>query len=218
MKKLIIYGCGYPSIISLINYLNTKKPTWEIMGFLDDSKYGVEKNYMGVPIVGGRNNLEEFVRKGYYFLNNVASSTKNIEAVFNSLVSVNAKIATLIFPELPDFDQNASRVGVGSFISPHVVIGAQAVIGRNVVIRPKSMVSHDSEIGDFCFIGPDVTVLRRVKIGDNTYLGAKSLIRNDITIGKNCVIGMGAVVTKDIPDNTVVVGNPAKPIKKNASN
>lgn len=50
-------------------------------------------------------------------------------------------------------------------------------------------------------------------IGDNVTVGANAIIIGPITIGNNVVIGAGAVVTKDIPDNSVVVGNPARIIK-----
>ena len=48
-------------------------------------------------------------------------------------------------------------------------------------------------------------------IEDNAIIGSKSVIKAGVTIGKNSVVAMGAVVTKNVPDNTVVVGVPAKP-------
>lgn len=211
MKKLVIYGCGYPSITSLIHYLNTKNKEWEIVGYIDDSKFGINAEYMGYSIVGNEEYISEFVKKGYYFFNNVASSSSNIEAVFKKLVKHGAKIATLIFPQLPDVDLDTIFVGEGSIISPQVIVGAGATFGTNVIVRQQAIISHESSIGDFCFIGPNVGIMGRVVIGDKTYIGAKALIRENITIGKNCVVGMGAVVTKDILDNTTVIGNPARP-------
>lgn len=57
---------------------------------------------------------------------------------------------------------------------------------------------------------PDIDVFGKVVIGDNVYIGNNCLIMPGVTIGKNCVIGAGSVVTKSIPDNVVVAGNPAK--------
>lgn len=53
-----------------------------------------------------------------------------------------------------------------------------------------------------------------IAIGDNVWIGGNSVINPGITIGNNCVIGSGSVVTKNIPDNSIAVGNPAKVIRK----
>lgn len=52
-------------------------------------------------------------------------------------------------------------------------------------------------------------------IGSQTFIGANSIIMPGIKVGDNCIVGAGSVVTKDVPDNSVVVGNPAKILKRN---
>lgn len=87
-------------------------------------------------------------------------------------------------------------------------------------------------IGDNCFIGPGVHIYTAthplnanerisgaeygipVNIGDNVWIGGRAIINPGVTIGNNVVIASGAVVTKDVPDNVVVGGNPAKIIKR----
>ena len=55
--------------------------------------------------------------------------------------------------------------------------------------------------------------MARIKVGDNVYIGRGATICMGVTIGNNCIIGAGAIVTKDIPDNSVAVGVPARRIK-----
>jgi len=80
-------------------------------------------------------------------------------------------------------------------------------IGDNVIMAPKShILAHDSSVG--LFLG--YTKVANVKIGNNVFIGANSTVLMGVTIGDNVIIGAGSVVTKDIPSNTVVAGNPAK--------
>ena len=95
----------------------------------------------------------------------------------------------------------------GVKISNSVKIGIAPIIYYNAII------THDCRIGDFCEISPAANILGRVSIGNKTQIGAGASILPDVKIGSNVTIGAGAVVTKNIPDNAVVVGVPAKIIK-----
>lgn len=60
---------------------------------------------------------------------------------------------------------------------------------------------------------PDIDLIRGIKIGNNVHVGINTIIMPGVTIGDNCIIGCCAVVTKDIPDNSVAAGVPARVIK-----
>ncbi len=112
--------------------------------------------------------------------------------------------------------------------------GAHIHFGRNVYCNFGVTMVDDTHIyvGDYTMLGPNVVVataghpilpsLREqayqfnmpVHIGKNCWLGAGVIVLPGITIGDNCVIGAGSVVTKDIPDNSVAVGNPCKVLRK----
>jgi maltose O-acetyltransferase len=87
-------------------------------------------------------------------------------------------------------------------------------------------------IGDNCFLAPGVHIYtathpidpferiagaeygKPVTIGNNVWIGGRAVINPGITIGDNVVVASGAIVTKDVPDNVVVAGNPARIIKQ----
>jgi len=109
------------------------------------------------------------------------------------------------------------KIGKGTSILPKVVISNGVSIGKVCLIYYGTIITHDCKIGQFVEISPNATVLGRVTIGSYSQIGAGSIILPDIKIGMNVIVGAGAVVTKDIPNNSVVVGIPAKIIKTNST-
>ena len=80
-------------------------------------------------------------------------------------------------------------------------------IGDNVTIAPNvHVLCHDASTKQFL----GYTKIGRVSIGNNVFVGAESVILPGVNIGNNVIIGANSTVTKDIPDNTVVAGSPAK--------
>ncbi len=105
-------------------------------------------------------------------------------------------------------------IGKGSIICPGVIMTCDIKVGKHTIINISSTINHDCKIGNFVTISPGVNIAGRVTIGDQSFIGIGAKIINGVHIGKGSFIGAGAVVTKDIPDNVLAVGIPAKPIKK----
>ena len=88
------------------------------------------------------------------------------------------------------------------------------VINKNVKFGKNCVIFQNVTIGDNC---SGKSENKYPTIGDNVVIYANAVVIGGITIGDNAVIGAGAIVTKDVPQNTIVVGNPAKIIKEKVS-
>jgi len=119
------------------------------------------------------------------------------------------------------------RVKHNADVSPNLSIGDRSELGT------RCMVYGGVEIGDYVIMGPDVkiysrnhrfddttipiamqgTVTKKTRIGDDVWIGTNVVIVPGVSVGSHCVIGAGAVVTKDIPDWSVVGGAPARIIR-----
>jgi methionyl-tRNA formyltransferase len=107
-------------------------------------------------------------------------------------------------------DPSATLSPYGIMISSHVSINALSKIGRAVICNTGCIIEHECEVDDFVHVGPGTVLCGNVVIGKGTFVGANAVVRQGVHIGKNCTIGAGAVVIKDVPDNTIVIGNPSR--------
>ncbi|MEQ9903025.1 acyltransferase [Pectobacterium aroidearum] len=120
-----------------------------------------------------------------------------------------------------------ATIGENCNICAHTFIENDVIIGDNVTIKSGVYIWDGIRIEDNVFIGPNVTFTNdknpRSKIYPENYpittieegasIGANATILPGLRLGKNCMVGAGAVVTKDVPENGLVIGNPAKLVR-----
>ncbi len=106
------------------------------------------------------------------------------------------------------------KIGGGSVVLHNSVIQSTSKIGKYVIVNTAATVDHDCILGDFVHVAPNTTLCGGVSVGEGTLVGAGSVVIPTVTIGKWCIIGAGAVIIEDVPDYSLVVGNPGKIIKK----
>lgn len=105
------------------------------------------------------------------------------------------------------------KIGEGTVVMPGAVINADARIGKHCIINTSASVDHECILGDYCHLAPHATLCGQVYVGEGTLIGVGASVVPGVKIGKWCTIGANAAVIGDVPDNTVVVGVPARVLK-----
>jgi sugar O-acyltransferase (sialic acid O-acetyltransferase NeuD family) len=207
---LILGAKGFAKEVLQIVYKNYSANT---VAFYDDVNEDIGSfMYNKYPILKCEVEVKEFFEKfGNQFTIGIGGPKlrkmlydkfTEIGGNFTSTISENAIIGSF-----------GIEIGKGSNLMQNVVLTNDIFIGSGVIINQLSSIGHDVIINDFCEICPNVSISGNCEIGSYSFIGTGAIILPKVKIGKNVIIGAGAVVTADIPDNSVAVGTPAKVIK-----
>ena len=147
-----------------------------------------------------------------YFVGSIGKSRLIMVDFFNKNFNIKPQqYASLIHPS--SVCAQTFVHGVGLHISPLSVVAPYASFGDFVVINRNVSVGHHTVLGNFVTLNPGVNVAGCCNIGSNVTIGAGATILDSVTIGASSIIGAGSVVTKNIPENVVAYGAPAKIIR-----
>jgi sugar O-acyltransferase (sialic acid O-acetyltransferase NeuD family) len=215
LKDIIILGTGGNciDILDTVNEINKKEQIYRCKGFLDDDMEKWGKKIMGVQVLGPLS-LAKKLPDSYYFVNGIGSSKNfyNKESILEKTRIPHNRFETIIHPTA-SISETAS-IGNGVVILQNVTIASNVKIGKHIIILPNSVVSHDDNIGDYSCITGGVCISGGVTVGKSCYLGTNCSIIENIEIGDHSLIGMGSVVLSDVKANSVMVGAPAKYVRK----
>ena len=199
----------YSTEDDLINLIKNINPDIRIIG----------SDWEGKQITGGELDIPLYIhnRDHDYSTTNLRKKIVKAQNYKENAPNIHKSVKII-----PPVNLYGCEIGKDSFVGPFVEIQNNVKIGKNTRISSHSFICSSVEIGDNCFIAHGVMftndkftekkenwIERKTIIGNNVRIGSNATIL-PVKIGDNVVIGAGAVVTKDIPPNTIVKGNPAK--------
>jgi len=207
MKSIIVWGATGQAIMleEILKYQNIP-----IAAFFDNNK-NVCSPFPEIPIFYNKDKLIEY--KGHYFVVAIGGNrgSDRVE-ISNDLKKQGLNPITLIHHTA--YVSGSSVLQEGIQVLPMAKICARVKIGEYSIANTGCSIDHECVIDRGVHIGPNAAICGCVEISENSFVGANATILPRLKIGKNAIVGAGAVVTKNVSDNTVVVGNPAHPVEK----
>ena len=104
------------------------------------------------------------------------------------------------------------KIGEGAQIMVGAILQTGCQMGSNVIVNTGCRIDHHCDINDHCHIAPGATLAGSVTLGKNVHIGAGATVIQNIRIGSNSLVGAGSLVSKIIPENSKVIGIPARPV------
>ena len=212
MKKLVILGGSGIGMIaaSVANDLGT----YTVLGFLNDvepvgAKIG---RFNKIPVIGRTDDLSIYLKDEEILFFVAYVGMQNEKKVYEKLESFKIpreRFATLIHPTAI-IPKGYCHIGTGVLMAPLSQLSPDTYIDDNCILLPNSFVGHDSVLARFAHVATNGVVGANVHIGKACHIGSNATIREKITIGDFSLVGAASMVLSDVPENSIVVGNPSR--------
>ena len=211
-KNIVLYGCGDMGF-QTYNILK-HNANYEVVGFLDDNLNNKGKSFLELSIYSDSDELPKLIDE-HKIEGGIATIGNNkIRYGKNQILkAAGLQIITAIHPQA--LIDSPEHIGEGTIAEIGASIHPGAIIGEGVFLGGGSLVAHGSMVGKYSLIAGGVIFGGGVKVGDFTLVGVGASLSPYVTIGNNVLIGTGAAVTKNLPDNVVAVGVPARILREN---
>lgn len=216
MKNLIVLGGSGIGMIAIS--IARELGTYTIGGFLNDvlPVGTLIGKYDQFPVIGTTDDLPKFLgdENNMFFIAYVGMQQE--ESVYKKITSLNIpsnRLATLIHPSAI-IPKGMCKIGNGVLMAPLSQLSPDTTLEDNSIMLPNAFLGHDSTLKRFAHIASNATVGANVIIGKACHIGTNCTIREKTKIGDFCLVGSGSVVLNDVEENSIVVGNPARLLRK----
>lgn len=195
----------------ILQILTDRRENKDLYFYDDVSGNKEDKFFEKYPLIRTKEEVQKIFKTDRRFILGVGEPTVRNE-LFQKIRNWGGEPAKCISPYTKISSLN-TEIGNGSCITGEVVIAGNVKTGICCLMYHFTFIAHDTHIGDFVQMAAGTKVMGRCEIGDFVMIGPNTTVNPGVRIGKNTQIGSGSVVTKDLPENCIAFGSPARVIR-----
>jgi len=205
LRPLIILGAGRHAI-SVANV--AMSAGYDIALFIDQNKKG--SSLLGMKIIG---DISEVINNLEFDYSIAIGDNFLRERIFNELPKC---YSNLRFPSLVHKTavvSHFSKIGDGVVVMPNAIVGPNSVVGKFCLINTQASIDHDCVMSDFSSLAPGAVTGGNVTIGQRSAISIGAVVKDGVKIGSDSVLGANSYLDKDLGNNYISYGTPARVIR-----
>jgi sugar O-acyltransferase (sialic acid O-acetyltransferase NeuD family) len=212
VTTLHLCGAGNSEGVRLALTVNRRFERWRRVVLLDDDVRRHGGSLLGVPIIGG---LDELARaeRGSAAVNLVARTTAGRAAVRARIAATGVPLATLVHPSV---DAGDCALGQGVLVYEQAILSPETSLGDGTVVFMRAVVGHEAHVGAGCVLAAGSVLNARAVLGERVYVGSNASVLPEVRIGDGATVGANTMVAADVPASATVLGVPGQ-VLANAS-
>ena len=210
MKDLAIYGMGGfgREVACLIKFIHEHEPTWNLIGFFDDGKQIGDKCEYG-QCLGGLLELNRWEAPLCVAI--AIAKPSNLKYIATSITNRNVSFPNIIPQDVFIFDEETLFMGKGNIVQRQCEFSCNVRVGDFNAFNFRTVVGHDTTIGNYNSVMTDAGIMGNVSIGDLNYLGTHSVVLQGLKVGNEVTVAAGSVIMRRPKDGYTYMGSPANP-------
>jgi len=183
----------------------------EVVGFIDDGR-APGTVVLGRPVAGGGDWLVAEAPRGDVAVALGIGDNAARQRVFERCRAAGATVISAVHPRA--IVAASAQIGAGAVLMANAVVNPEAVVGTGAIVNTGAVVEHDCVVGDFAHLSPNAALGGAARLGELSHVGLCAAVLPCKSVGKRSIVGAGAVVARDLPDDVVAAGVPARIVRQ----
>lgn len=182
-------------------------------GLIDDGR-APGTVVLGLTVLGGADFLAAEARSGAVAVALGIGDNAVRKRVLERCRAAGASLVTAVHPRA--VVAASASLGEGTVVMANAVINPDATVGAGAIINSGAIVEHDCVVGDFAHLSPNAALGGGARVGDLAHVGLCAAVLPLRSVGARSIVGAGGVVTRDLPEDVVAAGVPARVLRSRA--